>query len=386
MASLFMPSSQFLFLFGFCILFALSDAAYNMQYTTLGSSSIRVSKICLGTMTWGEQNSVEEGVEQLEYAFSRGINFLDTAEMYPIPTKAQTQGATDRIISKWLKTQKREDVVLATKVAGASPTMTYLPGREGKGSRVREKDIIVSVEASLQRLGTDYIDLLQIHWPDRYAPIFGQLAYDRAQEREAESFENQLVALNNLIKSGKVRAIGLSNETPFGIMKFAAAAERLNLQKFVSLQNSYSLINRVDFDSSINECCSPMNENISLLPYSPLAGGILTGKYALKGSETTHKNSRLNLFPGYMARYRQSQAVEAVEKYRQYADSIGLTCSELALGWCYKQSYVASTIIGATTIAQLSENLNAYDEDKMARIDNAAIDLIHKDRRDPSKL
>lgn len=356
-----------------------------MKFTKLGNSDISVSKVCLGTMTWGEQNTLAEGVDQLDVAFREyGVNFLDTAEMYPIPTKASSQGATDRIIAHWLKQQQRDNVVVATKVAG--PGITWLPGRNGQNSRVREADIIPSVDASLKRLGTDYIDLLQIHWPDRYVPIFGATAYNRSLERDAEPFGAQLEVLAKLVKQGKVRAIGLSNESPYGVMKFSAIADQLGLPKFVSLQNSYSLINRVDFDSAMSEVCSPRNENIALLPYSPLAGGILTGKYALPESDKLHANARLNLFPGYMARYKQSLAVTAVEKYRSYAASIGLSCTELALAWCYKQEHVASTIIGATTVAQLRENLDAFDEDKMGRIDEAAIEAIHKECRDPSKI
>lgn len=356
-----------------------------MQYTKLGCSDIIVSKVCLGSMTWGEQNSLTEGVAQLDVAFKEyGVNFLDTAEMYPIPTKATTQGETDRIIGSWLKQQQRDKVIVATKVAG--PGITWLPGRNGQNSRVREADILPSVDASLKRLGTDYIDLLQIHWPDRYVPIFGATAYNRSLERDAEPFSAQLEVLARLVKQGKVRAIGLSNETPYGVMKFSALADQLGLPKFVSLQNSYSLINRVDFDSAMSEVCSPRNENIGLLPYSPLAGGILSGKYALPNSDQVNAKSRLNLFPGYMGRYKQSLAVAAVEKYRVYAASIGLTCTELALAWCYKQGHVASTIIGATTIAQLRENLDAFDAEKMSRIDEAAIEAIHKECRDPSKI
>jgi len=335
-------------------------------------------------MTFGQQNTEAEGKEQLDVAFKEyGVNFLDTAEMYPVPTKAETQGRTDLIIGNWLKESgiTRDKIILATKVAG--PGITWLPGRDGENSRVRKRDIMVSVEASLKRLGTEYIDLLQIHWPDRYVPIFGATAYNRSLEREATPFEEQLEALHLLIKQGKVRQIGLSNETPYGIMKFAAAAKQLGIQPFVSLQNSYSLINRAEFDSGLSEVCSPRNENVGLLPYSPLAGGILTGKYA-SGQDTS--SCRLTLFPGYMARYKQSLAVEAVNKYCALAKELELTPTELALGWCYKQSdAVASTIIGATSVAQLRENLEAFDENKWARIDNARIDDIHRQCKDPSK-
>ena len=363
-----------------CSLAAAAGSA--MQFTKLGS--LQVSKVCLGTMTWGQQNTEAEAFEQLDMAFDKyGVNFLDTAEMYPVPTKAETQGRTDRIIGSWLKQRglARDAVVIATKVAG--PGITWLPGRGGENSRVRPQDIFASVDASLERLGVEYIDLLQIHWPDRYVPIFGAQGYNRSLERESVPLEEQLVALNTLIEQGKVREIGLSNETPFGVMRFAEIARSLKLRPMVSLQNSYSLINRAEYDSGLNEVCSPRNENIGLLPYSPLAGGILSGKYA-SGEDTS--NCRLTLFPGYMARYKQSLAVAAVAKYCTLAQSAGLTPTELALGWCYKQTHVASTIIGATSVTQLQENLDAFDTSKWARINDAAIDDIHKQCKDPSKL
>lgn len=222
------------------LLLPLLQMAVSMQYTTLGSSKLSISKVTLGTMTWGQQNTESEGHAQLDMAFKEyGVNMLDTAEMYPVPTNANTQGATDRTIASWLKKCgiSRDKIVIATKVAG--PGITWLPGRDGQNSRVREKDILVSVDESLKRLGVDYIDLLQIHWPDRYVPIFGQSIYNRTLERDSTSFEEQLVALSKLIKAGKVRHVGLSNETPYGIMKFAASAEKLGLSPFISLQNSY---------------------------------------------------------------------------------------------------------------------------------------------------
>lgn len=370
--------------FGIVIVYSLLFAN-GMQFTTLGSSTIKVSKVCLGTMTFGEQNTKEEAARQLDIAFKEfNVNFLDTAEMYPIPTKAETQGLTDKYIASWMKDSglSRDKIVLATKVAG--PGITWLPGRNGQNSRVRETDILASVDASLTRLGTDYIDLLQIHWPDRYVPIFGNSVYNVSLERDSTPFEEQILTLSKLISSGKVRQIGLSNETPYGIMRFSAIAKAMNLKPFVSLQNSYSLINRCEWDSGLSECCSPRNENIALLAYSPLAGGILTGKYADAAQDNS--KSRLNLFPGYMTRYKQSLAVTAVEKYAQYARSIDMSTTDLALGWCYKQKGVGSTIIGATSDSQLRENLNAFDPAKFDRIDESAIDAIHKACKDPSKI
>ena len=275
----------------------------------------------------------------MDMAFDEfGVNMLDTAEMYPVPTKKETQGETDRIISSWLAKRDRSKVILATKVSG--PGITWLPGRNGHASRVTAKEIIASVDFSLARLKTDYIDLLQIHWPDRYVPIFGGGAYNMSLEREAVSFEEQLKAMETLIQAGKVRHFGVSNETPFGVMKFCSLASALNVPKPVSIQNSYSLLTRSDFESGLTEVCSPRNENVGLLAYSPLAGGILTGKYF---DPNVSPNCRLNLFQGYMARYKQSLSVEAVKRYCEVAAKFNLTPTELALAWCYVQPHVTST-------------------------------------------
>jgi len=227
--------------------------------------------------------------------------------------------------------------------------------------------------------------LLQIHWPDRYVPIFGASYYNYTLEREATSFEEQLLTLDKLVKAGKIRYIGVSNETPYGIMRFSQVAKELGLSSVVSVQNSYSLINRLDYEIGLAETCSPRNENIGLLAYSPLAGGILTGKYA-NADDAATKNSRLNLFQGYMGRYKQSLAVNVVAKYCQLAKKYDMTPTQLALGWCYKNPYVASTIIGATSIPQLVENLESYDEKIFSRIRDEDIDEIHKACKDPSKI
>ena len=311
--------------------------------------------------TWGQQNTPEEGVAQLNEAFDVfGVNFLDTAEMYPVPTRKETQGDTDRVVARWLAGRDRSKVILATKVSG--PGITWLPGRDGKSSRVTAREIELSVDFSLQRLGTDYIDLLQIHWPDRYVPLFGAAPYNFSLEREAVSFEEQLTAMDKLIKSGKVRYFGVSNETPYGVMKFAAIAEKLGLPKLISIQNSYSLITRSDYEAGLVEVCSPRNENVGLLAYSPLAGGILTGKYS---DPNVSSGSRLNIFPGYMQRFKQSLCVAAVDEYSRIAVKHGLTPAELALAWCYSQPHVASTsesliailLVLFSNLTQLSEPL-----------------------------
>lgn len=360
----------------------------DMKRVKLGSSALRVSEVCLGTMTWGQQNTIDEGVAQLEVAFKDyGVNFLDTAEIYPVPTKEETQGETDKTVAKFLATSgiPRSEVVLATKVAG--PGVTYLPGRNGEASRVSKDQIRISVDESLRRLQTDYIDLLQIHWPDRYVPLFGQTGYEYDKEREAISFQEQIEALNEIVKSGKVRYIGVSNETPYGVMRFGEEIRKSGgeLPNIVSIQNSYSLITRTDYESGgLAETCSPRNENIGLLAYSPLAGGILTGKYNVL---TPDPNARLNLFTGYMARYKQSLASDAVAEYEKVAKKHGFSTTELALAWCYQSPHVASTIIGATTQGQLNENLNAYAmKDKITEEVLADIETVYKRYKDPAKI
>lgn len=369
----------------------MNNDGFLMQKKILGTSNLEVSEICLGTMTWGKQNTNDEAAEQLDYYFKEaGGNFLDTAEMYPVPTEASTQGLTDLAIAKWMKDSKfdRSKMILATKVCGASDRITWLPGQgREKGARVSRQQILDSVDASLKRLNTDYIDLLQIHWPDRYVPIFGSQSYDFKQEKaDFISFEEQLEAMQSLVKQGKVRHIGVSNETPYGVMKFCQIAEQMGLPRICSIQNSYSLIVRTQIEQGLSEVCSPMNENVGLLAYSPLAGGILSGKYRKSKEET--KNSRLTLFPGFMERYLQSDAVEAVNKYCSLAEEIDISPTEFALAWCYNRKEVASSIIGATSLEQLKENMNAvqykslFDDEEI----NSKIDTIHKSCMDPSKV
>lgn len=373
-------------------------AVPEMGFTKLGDSDLMVSDVCLGTMTWGEQNTMEEGVAQLDAAFDKyGINFVDTAEMYPVPTKAETQGATDRTVGDWLKrrgSSRRQEVILATKVAGYSDRITWLR-KSGAGTRVSKADILESVDASLRRLGTDYIDLLQIHWPDRYVPLFGEDSYDPSRERrDAIAFEEQLEAFQELIEQGKVRYMGLSNETPYGVCKFTEIAQRSSglLPKIVSLQNSYSLLVRSDYESGLAECCAPSQCNVGLLAYSPLAGGILTGKYTVggpeaKGGGARNDKARLNLFPGFMDRYKKSIAVEAVEAYAEVASKHGVSLTDLSLAWCYSRPWVASTIIGATSLEQLAEDVAAYGLAKdFSEEMNEDINAVYKRYRDPSKV
>jgi aryl-alcohol dehydrogenase-like predicted oxidoreductase len=336
-------------------------------------------------MTYGEQNTLEEGAALLDKAFDEyGINFLDTAEIYPVPTKAETQGRTDAAVKLFLEKRNRGDVILATKVAGRSP-ISWLPRREPETtSALTKEQIMDSVEASLERLGVDYIDLLQIHWPDRYVGgMFGQPDFLPGSYKEDtyEPFEEQLAAFQELIQAGKVRYIGVSNETPYGVCSMCALAKHFPdlYPKIVSIQNSYSLAVRKDFEAGLTEAC--FHHKVGLLPYSPLAAGTLSGKYR---SEETRQNARMTTFPGYMERYLNSQNEEAVNAYCDLAESNGLTPSELALSWCYHREFVASTIIGATTQEQLEENLKAYDihlkEDILE-----GVDKIYKKYTDPTK-
>ena len=354
-----------------------------MDYVTLGSSDLEVSKVCMGTMTFGEQNTLEEGVEQLNLAWDEyGINFLDTAEMYPVPTKAETQGATDRTVNKFLKGRKREDVILATKVSGRADRINWLR-EDGSGAQVSRGQILESVDKSLERLGTDYIDLLQIHWPDRYTGgLFGQPDFSPENLADSNSFEEQLSALNEVVQSGKVRYIGVSNETPYGVCGMVEMAKQSPelYPRIASIQNSYSLLVRKDYEAGLAEAC--YHHNVGLLPYSPLAGGILTGKYRQK--DNIPENARLMKFPGFMDRYLDSLNEEASNAYGDLAKEAGISPSELALSWCYHREHVASTIIGATAIDQLKENIDAYDikldEDTIEKISK-----IYKKYTDPTK-
>jgi len=364
---------------------AVPGLVNGMDYVKLGDSDLVVSKICMGTMTYGQQNTLKEGAELLDCAFDEyGINFLDTAEIYPVPTTAETQGKTDEAVRIFMKGRKREDVILATKVAGRS-AMNWLPRRSPETtSALTREQIMDSVDASLERLGVEYIDLLQIHWPDRYTGgMFGQPDFlpSKCEEQEDQPtpFEEQLAAMQELIKAGKVRYIGVSNETPYGVCSMVGLAKAFPelYPKIVSIQNSYSLVVRKEYECGLAEACH--QHNSGLLPYSPLAGGTLSGKY-----RSTENNGRLNLFPGFMERYLNSQNEEAVNAYCDLATESGMTPSELALSWCYHRELVQSTIIGATTKEQLIENLKAYDVKLNEEIEKK-IGGIYRKYTDPTK-
>ncbi len=334
-----------------------------MQYKQLGESDLKVSEICLGTMTFGQQNTIEEAHKQLDYAVAQGVNFIDAAEMYPVPTRAETYGSTETYIGEWLKHQQRDQLIIATKIAG--------PGRGFKwvrdGAKAIDRDNIKqAVDDSLKRLKTDYIDLYQIHWPDRYVPVFGQTVYDPTKERKTVPVAEQLAVFADLIQAGKIRYVGLSNETPWGVSEFSHVAKQLGLPKVVSIQNAYNLINRV-FDSALAEVS--YRENIGLLAYSPLGFGLLSGKY-LQGKP---ENGRITLFEGFGQRYLKPNVKEAVAAYVEIAQKHQLSPAQLALAFVKSRWFVTSTIIGATTLEQLKENLDSLNvvlnEEILAEID-----------------
>ncbi|MEO7496439.1 MAG: aldo/keto reductase [Massilia sp.] len=346
-----------------------------MQTKPLGSSTLNVSTICLGTMTFGEQNTEADAHSQLDYALERGINFIDTAEMYPVPPRPATQGATERFIGSWLKKSgKRGAVVIATKAAGPNPNLTWVRG--GKHN-FDEANLRAAVEASLQRLQTDHIDLYQLHWPSRNVPIFGATRFDPAKERDSVAIEDTLAALGRLIDEGKIGHIGVSNESAWGVSEFVKQAEMKGLPKIVSIQNLYNLTARTFETQLLNEVC--FRENVGLLAYSPLAFGQLSAKYI----DDPQAVGRLSIFPPtWSPRYLRPLVIEAAKEYAALARANGMTPAEMALAWCYTRWFVGSTIIGATSLAQLKENIDAV-ETRLPQQVVDAIDAIHARCQDP---
>lgn len=321
-----------------------------MEYRRLGRSDLSVSAICLGTMTFGQQNSAAEGHAQLDLAFDQGVNFIDTAEMYPVPPRAETVFRTESIVGDWLTTRPRDRVVLATKVAGPNRNMSWIRG----GPKALDRDNIRSaIECSLTRLRTDYIDLYQLHWPDRNVPMFGQFQFDPSRESETVPIRAQLETLAELVREGKIRYVGLSNEHPWGVMEFLRLAREHDLPCVASVQNAYSLLNR-SFETGLAEIA--YREQVGLLAYSPLAFGHLTGKY-LADPEAA---GRLTLFKGFGQRYDKPNVRPAAAAYAALAKAHGLSPAELALSFVYRRWFVTSTVIGATSQTQLSENLSAW--------------------------
>lgn len=344
-----------------------------MRYNQLADTGIEVSEICMGTMTYGEQNMEAEGHLLMDLALDSGVNFFDTAEMYSIPARAETYGRTEEIIGSWIgKKKNRDRIVLASKVIGQADE--WLPHiREGH-SRLNKKNITRALEDSLKRLQTDYIDLYQVHWPDRNTNFFGKLGYHHQPDESAASIEETLSVLNGLVDSGKVRYIGVSNETPWGVMEYLRWAERKKFPRIVSIQNPYNLLNR-SFEIGLSEISH--HENVGLLAYSPLAFGTLTGKYIDKNP----LNARLTLFPGYK-RYTNEGGIAATRAYVDLALKQGLAPAQMALAFVNSRPFVCSNIIGATSTKQLKENLGSIEVELSEEV-LAEIDKIHLQNTNP---
>tara|TARA_Y100000590_G_scaffold65936_1_gene71291 strand:- start:543 stop:1583 length:1041 start_codon:yes stop_codon:yes gene_type:complete len=325
-----------------------------MNYKKLGSTDIEVSTICLGTMTWGEQNTMGEGFEQMDYSLEKGINFFDAAEMYPSPCRKETYGETEKIIGKWLNEKKNRDkIILASKISG--PGMSYI--RDG-GLQFSEKNIAIAIENSLKRLQTDYIDLYQLHWPERKTNFFGKLGYEHKEDsNEWNDFEKILIVLEKFIKEGKIRHVGLSNETSWGLSKYLEISKIKKLPKMMSVQNAYNLLCRT-YEIGLAEIS--IREESGLLAYSPLAGGFLTGKYMNKNLP---EKSRQKLFAEYYTRYSKPHVAGIIEKYFNISKKFNLNFAQMSIKFCEIQKFTTSTIIGATTMEQLKTNIESVNVD-----------------------
>ena len=319
-----------------------------MNYKKLGNTDLNVSTICLGTMTWGEQNTQNEAFEQMDYSLDNGVNFWDTAELYAVPPKAETYGHTETIIGNWFeKTKKRKDVILASKVGG--PSRKYM--RNGENS-FTGKNLENALHGSLKRLKTDYIDLYQLHWPERNVNNFGRLGYEH-KENDWNKFEDVLENLKKFIEEGKIRYVGLSNETPWGVMNYLQLSRDKDLPRMMSIQNPYSLLNR-SYEVGLAEVS--IRENIGCLSYSPLASGYLTGKYRNKQFP---KGSRMERDFDFWTRYRKPNMEEAVEDYYKISQKFDLDMSQMSIKFCEVQDFMTSVIIGATTMEQLKTNVES---------------------------
>ena len=346
-----------------------------MQYRKLGHTEIDVSVICLGSMTWGQQNTREQAFEQMDYALSQGVNFFDTAELYAIPPQAETYGRTEEIIGDWLQARgTRQQLVLASKIAG--PGEDWIPYIRGGKTRFNHSDIGLALDASLKRLQTDYLDLYQLHWPQREANYFGMLGFQVPAEEHITPILETLEALAEQVKAGKIRHIGLSNETPWGVLQFLHYAEQAGLPRIVSVQNPYSLLNR-SYEIGLAEVS--WREQVGLLAYSPLGFGVLSGKYL---NAALPDETRLSLFPDY-TRYSNTAAVSATEKYVVLARSHGLDPAQMALAYVNSRPFLSSTIIGATTMQQLRSNVDSINLSLSAEV-LSAIEEIHHAHANPS--
>lgn len=334
-----------------------------MKYMKLGRSDLEVSRVCLGTMTFGTQNSEADAHSQLDLALAEGINFIDTAEIYSVPPNPESYGRSETLVGTWLKGKVRDRIILATKIAGPGRSMKWV--RDGELAFNR-RNIRAAIEGSLTRLQTDYVDLYQLHWPDRSAPLFGQYRFDPQHERSFEPLLETLSAMAELVAEGRVRHFGLSNETPWGLMQFLHLAEKHNLPRVVSVQNAYSLLNRT-WEMGLAEI--GYRESVGLLAYSPLAFGLLSGKYLAD----PQLNGRINLFQGFAQRYTKANVRPATAAYAELARANGLTPTQLALGFVAARDVVASTIVGATTVVQLREDIDAcatrLDDELLKEID-----------------
>ena len=348
-----------------------------MQLKALANTGILLPEICLGTMTFGEQNTQSDAFEQLEYALDQGLFFWDTAEMYPVPPKPETQGATETILGNWIAQRgKRDQLFIASKIAGPSQGGSHI--RDGK-TRFNAADIGSVIDGSLKRLQTDYIDLYQLHWPQRPTNFFGKLGYGNTEAQntdEITALEETLTALSHEIKNGRIRYIGLSNETPWGTLKFLHLAEKLGLEKFVSVQNPYNLLNRT-YEIGMSEIA--YHENVGLLAYSPLAFGYLTGKFR-HGARPA--NTRISLYSRF-SRYSNPQSEWATEQYAQLAEQHDLTLTQLSLAFIKQQFFVNSTIIGATNLNQLKENIQAFEIELSTDV-LEGIEAIHRQQPNPA--
>jgi aryl-alcohol dehydrogenase-like predicted oxidoreductase len=347
-----------------------------MQYKKLGHTNLDVSLIGLGTMTWGQQNNVEEACEQMDYAVSRGINFFDVAEMYPVPPSAETQGSTESCIGEWFnRTGKRSDIILATKVAGRAdkvPDWKHLRG----GPRLSRDHIRRAIEGSLERLQTDYVDLYQVHWPERATNYFGQRGYRHNPKGDGIAIEETLDALSELVAEGLVKHVGVSNETPWGVMEYLRLARERDMAKVVSIQNVYNLLSR-QFETGLAEMA--IREDAGLLAYSPLAFGVLSGKY-IGGKMPA--GSRMELFTR-CSRYDNPQATAATEAYQAIAEKHGYSLAQMSLAFVCQQPFVTSCLIGATTMEQLKENIDAAELTLSDEV-MSEITAIHNQYPDPA--
>ncbi len=346
-----------------------------MEMRELGRTGIKVTTCCLGTMTWGEQNTEAEGHEQMDYAVDRGINFFDTAELYAIPPKPETQGATETIIGSWFKARgNRDKIILATKMVGRS-TNTWHRDDKVDLCRITKDQVDEAVEKSLKRLQTDYLDLYQLHWPDRPVNMFGSRIRTKDYAVEFEPFEEILSHLNEHVKKGNIRNIGVSNETAYGVMRFLAESDKHDLPRMMSIQNAYNLVNR-SFEEGLDEIA--MREQVGLLAYSPLAQGYLTGKYR---DGALPKGSRKELFQR-LGRYEKPGAEDAINAYVDLAASKGIDPAQLAIKFCDTRPFTTSTIIGATTMEQLKTCIDAFDLDWTDDLE-AEVNAIHQRNPNP---